>query len=147
MKKYDEDFYCLNCFHSYSAKDNFKKNHNVCNDLDYCYVEMPNEDSKILKYNHGQKSMKVPFVTYADVESLLERIGTCYNYPKKSSTTKVNEHAPSGYSLFTHCSLDLTKNKLDCYRGKDCMERFCKDLKEHAVKVINYEKTRNDTIN
>ena len=72
VKKYDGDFYCLSCFHSYSAKDNFIKHHNVCNDLDYCYLEMPNEDSKILKYNHGQKSMKVPFVTYADLESYLK---------------------------------------------------------------------------
>ena len=35
----------------------------------------------------------------------------------------------SGYSMFIQCSFDITKNKLDCYRGKDCMERFCKDLK------------------
>ena len=65
---------------------------------------------------------------------------TSYNNPKNSSTTKINKHTPSCYSLFTHCSFDLTRNKLDCYRGKDCMERFCKDLKEHATKVINYIK-------
>ena len=101
---------------------------------------MPNEDSEILKYNHGEKSVKVPFIIYADLESLLEKISTCYNNPEKSSKTKINKHAPSGYSLFTNCSFDLTKNKLECYRGKDCMEQFCKDLKEHATKIINYEK-------
>ena len=26
---------------------------------------MPKEDNKILKYNHGEKSMKVPFIIYA----------------------------------------------------------------------------------
>ena len=46
---------------------------------------------------------------------------------------------PSGYSLFTNCSFNATKNKTDCYRGKDCMERFCKDLRDHAMKIINYE--------
>ena len=51
-----------------------------------------------------------------------------------------NEHRASGYSMFTHCSFDATKNKLDCYRGKDCMERLCKDLKEHATKIIIYGK-------
>ena len=30
---------------------------------------------------------------------------------------KKNKHMPSGYSLFTNCSFDATKNKLDCYRG------------------------------
>ena len=79
---------------------------------------MPKEDNKILKYNHGEKSMKAPFIIYADVESLLEKISNCHNNPQKSSTTKANKYTPSGYSLFTHCSFDLTKNKLDCYRGK-----------------------------
>ena len=46
----------------------------------------------------------------------------------------------SGYSLFTHCSFDKTKNKLDCYRGKDCMKKICEDLREHATKINNYEK-------
>ena len=35
---------------------------------------MPEEDNKILKYNHGEKSMKVPFIIYADLESLLEKL-------------------------------------------------------------------------
>ena len=74
------------------------------------------------------------------MESLLERSSTCYNNPKKSPTTKTNKHAPSGYSLFTHCLFDATKNKLDCYRGSDCMERFSKDSKEHAKNIISYEK-------
>ena len=46
---HDGDFYCLICFHSYSTE----KHERVCNDHNYCYVEMPDEDSKILKYNHG----------------------------------------------------------------------------------------------
>ena len=78
---------------------------------------MPKEDNKILKYNHGEISMKVPFIIYGDLESLLEKMNTCPNNPKKSSTTKINKHTPSGSSLFTHCSLDTTKNKLDYYRG------------------------------
>ena len=34
---------------------------------------------------------------------------------------------------------DATKNKLDCYKGEDCMEKFCKDVRNHAMKIINYE--------
>ena len=25
-------------------------------------------------------------------------------------------------------------------KGKNCIEKFCKDLKEHAIRIINYEK-------
>ena len=52
------DFYCLNCFHSYSTKNKLKKHERVCNDHDYCYEEIPNEDNKILKYNQREKSLK-----------------------------------------------------------------------------------------
>ena len=106
----------------------------------YCYVEMPEEDNKILKYNQEEKSKRVPFIIYADLESLLEKMNTCHNNFGKSSTTKINKHTPSGYSLFTHCSFDITKNKLDYHRGKNCIKNFCLDLREHAPKIINYEK-------
>ena len=80
----------------------------MCKNHDYCYVEMTKED-KILKYNHGEKSMKVPFIIFADLESLLKKMGTCHNNPEISSTTKINKHTPSGYSLLRHCSFDLRK--------------------------------------
>ena len=66
--------------------------------------------------------------------SLLEKIDTCHNNPENSSTTKLNKHTASVYSLFTHCSFGVTKNKLDYYRSKDCMKSFCKDFKEHGTK-------------
>ena len=84
----------------------------------------------------------MPFTIYADLEYLLEKLDTCENDPNKSSTTKINKHIPSGYSIFTHCSFDEFKNKLNYYRGDDCMEKFCKDLREHSTKIINYEKKK-----
>ena len=101
---------------------------------------MSEEDNKILKYKHREKSMTGPFVNYADLEHLLEKMSTCRNNPKRSSTTKINKHTRSGYSLFTHCSFNTTKNKVDYYRGEDCMKKFCEDLKKHAAKIIIHEK-------
>ena len=100
-----ERFYCLNCFHSYTTKNRPKKYENVFKNHDYCYVEMPNEDNKILKYNHGENSLKVPFIIYADLESLLDKMITCHNNSEKSSTTKTNKHTPFGYLLFAHAHL------------------------------------------
>ena len=96
---------------------------------------MPDKDNDILKYNPGEKCMKVPFVIYDNLECLLENISICHNNPEKSSPTKINKHTRSGYSLFTHCSFDTTKNsEYDCYRGEDCMEKFCKTLKKTCRK-------------
>ena len=70
---------------------------------------MPTKGNNIIKYNHGEKSMKLPFVIYADLECLLEKMSACQNNPNKSSTTKINKHKQTGYSLFTHCSFDESK--------------------------------------
>ena len=120
-----EDFYCLNCFHSYRTKNKLEAHEKICENHDYCHVEMPTKDNNIIKYNQGEKSIKLQFVVYTDLECLLEKMITCPNTLRQSSTTEINKHAPSGYSLFTHCSFDKSKIKLDHYRGKDCMKKFC----------------------
>ena len=137
-----EDFYCLNYFHSYRTRNKLEEHKKICENHDYCNVEMPTKDNNIIKYNQGKKSIKLPFVVYADLECLLEKMSTCQNNPNESSTTEVNKHTPSDFSLYTHCSFDKSKNKLDNYRGKNCMKKFCKDLRTHATKIINYEKKK-----
>ena len=43
------------------------------------------------------------------------------------------------YSLSLISSFDKTKNKLNFYRGKDCIKRFCSDLKELGTEIIIFE--------
>ena len=62
--------------------------------------------------------MKLPFVIYADLEYLLEKMSTCINNPNESSTTKINKHTPSVYSIFTHCSFDESKTNLIIIEAK-----------------------------
>ena len=57
--------------------------------------------NKVLKYNYGEKSLKAPFLKYLI-------------------------HTPSGYSLFTICSFDAAKNKLDCCIKKIVLKIFAK---------------------
>ena len=60
------DFYSLNCSQSYNTENKLKKHKKVCENHDYCYVEMPG-DKQILKYNKGEQSTKVPFIIYANL--------------------------------------------------------------------------------
>ena len=135
---HDGDYYCLNCFHSYKTDNKLNVHKKICENNEYFNIEMPN--NKIIKYNQGDKSLKLPFIIYADLECLLKKIDTCQNNPDLSSTTKINQHIPSGYSIYTSCSFDKPNNKLSYYRGEDCMRRFCKDLKDHATKIIDCKK-------
>ena len=94
---------------------------------------------KILKYNPGEKSVKVPHIIYAD---LLEKKDIFRNNPEKPYTEKITKHAPSGYSLVTCCSYDKSKNKRKYYRAEDCMEMLSKDLRKQEMKISNYEKKK-----
>ena len=98
---------------------------------------MPKEDEKI-EYLPGEKSLKAPFTVRTDLECLLEKIPSCQNIPEKSYTEKKAKHKPSGYAWCLICLFDDTKNKQYFYRGKDCIERFCKDLKELGTEIINF---------
>ena len=65
--KHDGDFYCLNCFYSFTTENSPGKDENICKDHDYCYVEMPDKENNISKYNPGEKCMKLPFVVCVDL--------------------------------------------------------------------------------
>ena len=100
---------------------------------------MPTENNNTLKYNHGEKSLKVPFIIYADLECLLIKQKSCRNNPNDSYIEKKAMHEPYGYSLDLVSSFDSKQNKHSFCRGKDCIKKFCSDLKEFATKIINYK--------
>ena len=70
-------------------------------------------DTKILEFNQYQKSDKVPFIVYSDLECIIEKIDGCKNNPENPSTTKVNKHIPSGFSMSTISSFRSIENKHD----------------------------------
>ena len=86
---------------------------------------MASEDTKILEFNQYKKSYKAPFIIYADLECIIDKVDGCKNNPKNSLTTKVSEHVPSCFPMPTISSFRSIENKHDVYRGKDYKQTFC----------------------
>ena len=99
--KHHDDFYCLNCLHSFATEKKLESHEEECENKDFCNVIIPSEYTKILEFNQYQKSDKAPFILYADLECITEKIDGCKNNPENSSTTKVNNHILSGFSMST----------------------------------------------
>ena len=82
--------------------------------------------------------MRVPFILYVDMECRLKQLAhiviILMNYQQL-----INGHTLSGYSLLTYCSFDNTKNMT-------IQKMLCKDLKEHAKRII-YREKRSDIFN
>ena len=103
FSNHHEDFYCLNCFSSYTTENKLKEHEEKCNKHGSCRIEMPKWFEKILKYNPGEKSLKAPFAIYLDLECLLKKEQFCQNNPKKSYTEKKAKHEPFGWAVLTKC--------------------------------------------
>ena len=92
---------------------------------------MPSEGTKMLEFIQYKKIDEAPFIIYPDLGCLIEKIDGCKNNPENSSTTKLSEHIPSGFSMSTISSFNSMKNKYDVCRGKDGMKTFCESLRAH----------------
>ena len=87
---------------------------------------MPYEFNKILKYNHGEKSLKSPPIIYVDLECLLEKMHSRQNNFEKSYREKKNKHTPSCYSIFTIHLLTQQKTNLIVTKVKIVWKGFVK---------------------
>ena len=118
--KHRGNFYCLNCLHSFRTK-----NKKACKNKDFRGILMPSEKDNILEFNKCIKADKMPYIIYAEIESLIRKIGRCENNPEKSSTTKIVEHIPCEYSMSAIWGFDHIENKRTLYCGKDCIKKLC----------------------
>ena len=109
------DFYCLNCFHSYSTENKLKKHEKVCNDHDYCYVKMLDEFNKILKYNQPWKKVTKSSSYYLCWlrEFAWKNIFMLSDFEKSYTEKKNNKHTPSGYSIFKSKAIVITQENLE----------------------------------
>ena len=65
---HNEDLYCLGCFNSYTTENRLKEHEKICNRYDSCRIEMPEFAERIIKYAHGEKSLRALFAIYLDLE-------------------------------------------------------------------------------
>ena len=70
----------------------------------------------------------------------VKKIDSCQNNTEKSYTEKKVMHEPSGWSMAIMCLFDKKENKFNYYRGKDCIKKLCKKIKESANEITNREK-------
>ena len=89
------DFYSLNCLHSFGTKNKLDSNKKVRENEPFCNVIMLSDNTKLLELKQSQKSDKAPFINYADLECIIEKIDACKNNPERLSATKVSENTPS----------------------------------------------------
>lgn len=146
-KRKIKTYICDGCLQYFSNERQLMRHQ--CFDCNHVYTEIPtteiiknrlgeNVPENILKFEHYERQMKVPFVVYADFESVLKPIDTTEPNPQKSYTNKTFKHLPYSFAYYIKCDYDDSLSKLVIYRGEDAAKEFVKRL-EADVKTI-YER-------
>ena len=103
--------YCLGCFHSYSTVNSLKKHERLCDKHDYCHVDIPTEYNKILKCNHGEKSLKAPFTIFIDLACLSKNcIHVKIIQKNLTQREKLNTSLEAGQWLRNVCLMQMKTN-------------------------------------
>ena len=89
-----KEYYCYNCFHSFTIKNKLKPHGNVCKNHTFCTIKLRNEDNKILKNNQGEKSIEeATFRIFTDLGCLaIQPIQSNINNKTKQTHLQVVTH-------------------------------------------------------
>lgn len=126
-------FICDGCF-IYFKFESQLNNHVMAKECNKIKTIMPIENTFISFKNYKNK-ISVPFVIYADFESYLEQIHTCYNNPTESFTHNIQKHTPFSFAYYIKCSYDESLNKFYTYRGEDCMKVFMNNIRKEVKNI------------
>ena len=129
-----KEHFCMNCLQGFKEESSRDKHVCYCENNESVHIEMPHK-KPIVEYSDGQFQFKVPFIIYADFESILEPIQGPGNNPSKPSTPGVNIHTPSGWCAYSKFAYGKVPNPLKEYRGKDCVSKFCEHIIAEARRL------------
>ena len=93
-----KEHFCMNCLQGFWEESSRNEHIGYCKDNESVRIEIP-QKNPIVQYSDGQFQFKVPFIMYADFESILEPIQGLGNNPRISTTRGVNVHTPSGWCV------------------------------------------------
>ena len=128
--------FCMNCLQGFTQESSRDQHQIYCEDNESVRVEMPKQGSTV-EFKDGQNQFKVPFIMYADFESILEPMDHGSSDPNQPYTNEVNQHMPSGWCVYSKFGYGDVDNPLRLYRGKDCIETFCNYIKEEAHRLYH----------
>ena len=95
-------YYCRYCDSSFQSEESLQKHEEYCSNHKAVKVKMP-EKGTMLEFKNHQRSMRVPFVVYADFEAFPEGISTCQPNSDESYTNQYQKHKPCGFCYYIKC--------------------------------------------
>ena len=103
---------------------------------------MSSEKDNILEFNQYMKSDKMSYIIYADTESLIKKQMEVQIIQKILQQQKLESIFLVDIFNVNYMAFDNIYKKHTLYRGEDCIKKICESLREHAKKIIDFEKKK-----
>ena len=129
-------YFCTNCLQRFWEECSRDEHVGYCENNELVRIEMPHK-RPIVEYSDGQFQFKVPFIMYADFESILKLIQGPGNNLRISRTRGINVHVPSGWCVHSEFAYGEVRDPLVWYRGKDCVRKFCDHVIGEACRLYH----------
>ena len=113
----ESNVFCLNCLNHFPNEEKLKIHEEYCLKNQTIRIEMP-EKGSLVTFIHHNRSIKVPFVVYADFEAFTEEIPRSKQNEKFSFTQKYQRHKPSGFCFKIVCFDEKYNQKPVLFRAE-----------------------------
>ena len=143
-KHQHKNFFCKHCLHAFHREDLLQEHMPDCVEINGAQkTYLPDSGDNNLQFTNYHKGLKVPFVIYADFESITQPIEQVQREETKSYTDGYQLHVPCGFAYKVVCIDDRYTKDTVVYRGPDCVANFLKAVNEEKWriwKVLNEQK-------
>lgn len=120
--------FCMRCLSHFSKESELQKHEELCKNNEVSKIEMPKDN---LKFTNVFKQLKLPFVVYADFETLPMKI----EEKKGDKTQRIMKHVVCGGEYIIVSNIEKKVIKSFKYRGDNCVRHFIDSLNEDCEEL------------
>lgn len=139
-------FFCDRCLNYFMKKERLEKHSIDCAIQNKYVIEMPTSENCIIKFEHYENQLVVPFIIYADIETYLGEPED--KFSESENMIAYQQHKPYSVAFYFKSMYDEFKSYYKSRRGRDCIQWFVKELETIAgdiFKILNKNKKKMQT--
>lgn len=126
-------YFCDRCLNHFMKPERLERHKIECMKRNECEIVMPMFPENIIKFRSYKKQLMVPFIVYADVESILKKPDI--KFCKSESTFAYQQHESHSVGYYFKCNYDDSKSYYRSQRGPKCINWFANEMSRLAGEV------------
>lgn len=134
-KNRSKKYICDRCLQYFYTNEKMTNHFKQCELMNETKVTLPDETNRWLSFVNFKHKIEVPFIIYADIESLLvsnEADMRSNKIPKGA----IQRHIANSVGYYFHSRIDPNLSHYESFSGVDCIDRFISKIEylmEHVV--------------